>query len=178
MAHPSRSPYAQFGVALLALGFLAIAAWQACALTQLLYQSVASRFWVAVPGQIVEAQLQHSTVQSSHSRPGTSEHPASVYQAQGRYLYQYQGRRYVGHQLSFAQGSDNSRWHQELIQTLSLAQTQGQTVTVYVNPKRPEQAVIWRGSSPTEWVMLTLFVLLFGGLGWILLAEMRQYRRR
>jgi hypothetical protein len=101
-----------------------------------LAERVAVTSWPAVPAQVLSSELR----ELRDSRQRVTTHRLSV-----RYRYQVQGRSHesgtVG--LGFALGSDNfGDWHAHWHQHLRQAQATGTPVPAYVNPRRPEQAVL------------------------------------
>ncbi len=111
---------------LLMVAFIAIAAWQAVALAQVLANLTRSMAWQAVPAVVLNVELTSDSVKST----SPSVEDGIVFGAEGRYTYTYDGKPYTGHRLSFAQGQDNSAWHTSLWAELQSARTAGRTIPV------------------------------------------------
>ncbi|HEX5784328.1 MAG TPA: DUF3592 domain-containing protein [Burkholderiaceae bacterium] len=118
----------------------------------------AVRQWVAVPAQVVSVAL------DAHW-----DGEVTTYRVLTRYRYTHQGQTHeatrVG--LETSTGRDNlGDWHQQWHDRLAQAQAQGQSVTAWVNPRQPDQALL----DPTlRWPMLWFrlpWVVLFFSLGW------------
>ena len=82
------------------------------------------------------------------------------------YAYEYGGQKYNGSRVGLFSGSDNiGSFHQDAYRELSKYQKSGKPFRCYVNPDRPDQALLYRD---LRWAMVAfqlLFVLVFGGIG-------------
>ena len=89
-----------------------------------------------------------------------------TYSVIAHYRYDYLGQRFSSKRVSFSKGSDNiGSYHQDINAMLNKVANNRQPLTVWVNPKSPDQAVIDRGM---RWGMLlfnSVFLFLFGGAG-------------
>ena len=127
-----------------------------------------TQHWVEVPATILQAKLE-----TSHGSKLTA------YKATARYEYQYQGRRYTSDCVSFSAGSDNiGSFQQDVHRQLSEHQQAGKPFRCYVNPDRPEQAILYRDLRREMIGFQTIFELVFGGVGFGLLATGILGRRK
>jgi hypothetical protein len=131
-----------------------------------------ARNWVETPARIVRTELK-----VSHGRKSNS------YQATAEYTYDYGGQHYKGSRVGLTGGADNiGSFQQNAYRELSLYQQSGKLFRCFVNPARPDEALIYRD---LRWEMLAfqlVFVLVFGGVGFGLLiggvAAIRKERVR
>ena len=115
--------------------------------------------WVETPATILQAKLETSRNNKSN-----------IYEATARYEYRYEGRRYTNNRVSLPSPSGDVSLQQDLHRQLSECQRTGKPLPCYVNPKRPKEAILFRG---LRWEMIgfqALFVLVFGGAGFGLLT--------
>lgn len=116
------------------------------------------RHWQPLQAQVLNAQLQTH----SDGEGGTT------YQVRARYRYVMAGQAYEGQRIGLdpSAGADNvGDWQQHWHHTLRQAQERGESVTVWVNPKVPTQALIdphirWRLQ-----IFRIPFALVFTGVG-------------
>jgi ankyrin repeat protein len=108
--------------------------------------------------------VQASVVDVRHSRSGKG---SSAVRA--RYTYFWQGTRYASEQISLQQGprsSDNlSDWHERWFETLKQVQTNQSTITAWIDPNNPSDAVI---DKEVRWAKVWFaipFATLFTGVG-------------
>ena len=114
-----------------------------------------SRSWQPVSATLLSAKLE--THHSSKS---------STYEAMATYHYQFNGQEYTGKRVSLSHGADNIGSFQQTLghQLERLYRTQ-QPLQIWVNPDRPQQALINRD---LRWGLLSLkmiFVVAFAGIG-------------
>jgi hypothetical protein len=123
-----------------------------------LYMAVAVRGWEPVSARMLAADLQTSR----SSKGGTS------YRATTRYAYRWQGRDLEGTRIGLARwgGADNiGDWQADWHARLSDALARQQPVAAWVDPDRPERAVLERRP---RWGLLAfhgLFAVLFTPVG-------------
>lgn len=112
--------------------------------------------WVPVSAQV-------SSIDQTVS---TDDEGTTTYGVTGHYEYEFQGQKYQSSQLSFYGGTDNiGSYQQNLFLRLNSAEQGGRTVSAFVNPEDPTEAVIDR---TMRWGMLGfqgIFLLVFGGVG-------------
>lgn len=110
--------------------------------------------------QPVEATIVH--VEQVISRGDDS----TTYGVEGQYQYEYNGQRYTSNQLNFYSGTDNiGNYQQDLYRKLDRVKSNQQTITAYINPDNPNEAVLDR---TIRWGMLgfqSIFLFVFGGVG-------------
>ena len=127
------------------LGHTLLAAWQV-------------RSWQPVPGQVLDTEL----LQHSGSKGG------STYDVRARYRYEFGGRTLEGRRVGLERpaGADNiGDWHQQWHRRLQQARDQGQSVTVWVNPADPADALL---DPAIRWSLLAFrlpFAFVFTGVG-------------
>ena len=111
--------------------------------------------WVAV-----EARLSNAGY-ATHSGEDSD-----TYEAYAEYTYVYQGQRYGGTRVAIAGGADNiGDYQQDLGRELASAWSNGQPVSVFVNPENPAEAIYDRS---IRWGLIgfkSIFMLVFGGVG-------------
>ncbi len=140
-------PVLLFGAALLILAAVNVA------------RHVSSLSWLPVPATLLERGVELNKGATS----GDSIKAASRYR--GKFSYQWQGRSYESTRVSFSRamtrsvGSSIDDWDQRLSDLLGEV---GGTLTVWVNPRAPSQAVLLRD---LRWVEIGCLI----GLGAILL---------
>ncbi|HTU26359.1 MAG TPA: DUF3592 domain-containing protein [Pirellulales bacterium] len=109
--------------------------------------------WQAVPAKILRAELE------SH-RGGKS---GTTLEAVGEYAYTFDGQPYTSHKLHWGVGSDNlGSFQHDIFREMHEHELSGQPLTCYVNPRRPEQAVLYRGPRPEMALLLCVLDILFG----------------
>ncbi|WP_422845985.1 ankyrin repeat domain-containing protein [Acidovorax sp. M2(2025)] len=127
------------------LGHTLLAAWQV-------------RSWQPVPGQVLDTEL----LRHSGSKGG------STYDVRAHYRYEFGGRALEGRRVGLERvgGADNiGDWHQQWHRRLQQAREQGQSVTVWVNPADPADALL---DPAIRWSLLAFrlpFAFVFTGVG-------------
>ncbi|MBK7006415.1 MAG: DUF3592 domain-containing protein [Burkholderiales bacterium] len=139
-----------------------------------LYQTLSAawevRTWQRVPAQVLETRLD--------SRRGSKG--SETYAVQVRYRYQVGPQTYESQRVGLdADGhSDNvDNWHAQWHRRLQAAQSSGQAITAWVNPRAPAQALL---DPHIRWPMLAFrlpFALVFTGVGlaagWVFFKALR-----
>lgn len=142
-------------LSLFALPFFGFGAWMLWSVGIMMSDAVAMRSWTAVPARIVSAGYD--------TRSGDD---SNTYEARAEYRYSMHGRSHIGHRVSIGRGADNiGDYQRNLGNRLGRAMSSGRTVTVYVNPSAPEQAIVDRS---LRWGVIgfkAVFILVFGGIG-------------
>lgn len=119
--------------------------------------------WIAQHWTPVTARLEswgEQVSSAAFSGRGTSVRmPMRMLQA--RYVYSFSGHTYTTERVSFTPVSDNisTEWRQGIVRRLQEA-SNGAPLTVWVNPLRPEKAVIER-SLPVPNAVFSSVILLF-----------------
>lgn len=134
-----------------------------------IYDAYQARSW-----QPVEATI--TRVEQVISRGDDS----TTYGVNGAFQYQYAGQTYTSSQLNFYTGTDNiGSYQQDFYYRLKQAKENNRTVTAFVNPDNPNEAVI---DKEIRWGMLgfhSIFLFVFGGVGLgIMLAGRFAKRKR
>jgi hypothetical protein len=112
--------------------------------------------WVVVQATVESANL--------HSRSGRS----TTHQADGTYRYRFGGKEYVGTRLGVSPigGADNiGDWQESMADYLRDAMRERRTISVFVNPDNPAEAVVDRDVRWGFVVFMGLFAVIFGGVG-------------
>lgn len=83
-----------------------------------------------------------------------------------RYRYRHGSQEYVGTRVWFTGDADNlGSWQQDRFAGLEGARTTGQAVPCYVNPRRPEDSLLFRDLRPLILLFHILFAVVFAGIG-------------
>ncbi len=125
--------------------------------------------WEEAPATIVWAKLE----ENGDSEGGTT------YRATAEYTYQYGGRQYTGNRVGIQGGGDNvGSFQQDAHRQLCEHQKSGRPFRCYVNPARPDEAILFRD---LRWEMVVfdmVFATLFGSAGFGLLTfAVLSYRK-
>ncbi len=124
--------------------------------TNTLIKNFRAQSWEAVDARVVSARLNSST----------DSEGSTTYSVEGSFRYRYRGADYVSDQVSFDTGSDNiGSFHQDAYNQLASARQSGQSITAWVNPESPSEAVIFRDIRWGMVLFLYLFLLVFSGVG-------------
>lgn len=121
----------------------------------MVFNSVKANSW-----EPVYAELQSYDLDTNRSSDSTT------YKAMASYSYDYQGVRYTSNKVSFSNGYDNlGSYHQDMYQRLRRISRNDERLEIWVNPDKPSQAVIDRGVRWGSLVFGSIFLLIFGGVG-------------
>ena len=124
----------------------------ALAYFQPIYSWWSSRSWVEVPCWIETAELKAS----SGGKGG------ATYRAVASYRYEFDGRSFHGDVVSFFGGSDNvGRYQAQAYQQLQAFEGKDRPFRCFVNPSKPEQAVLFRDLRWRLLLVLSLFPTMF-----------------
>ena len=144
---------------LFALPFAGVGVWMLWSISTTLIDAWDMRGWLPAQAQVISAGYNTSSGDDS-----------DTYEAYARYRYYWNGQTFTGDRVSISGGGDNIGDYQtETGNRLSAAQRSGQPISVYVNPERPSEAIVNRD---IRWGMIgfkSIFVLVFGGVGFGLL---------
>lgn len=165
-------------LALFALPFAAVGVGMGFWLFSTLSRSYESRSWVETPARILSAELRESRGDDS-----------TTYACEARYAYTFAGRDYESTRVSFYAGSDNiGSFQRDAYRELARYVTKpapkdatpaleldpdakgGPMFRCYVNPQQPDQAVLYRTVRVPMVLFQSLFALIFGGVGFGLMA--------
>lgn len=119
-----------------------------------------SGWWQAISYAPVPARVLNAELKSYSGKSVT-------YRAEGQFAYEYQGRTYLSNRVNLSGGkSDNiSSYQQDIYQQLIQARNNYSTVTVWVNPRQPDQAIYDRTIRWTMIIFLIPFAVLFPAVG-------------
>ena len=115
-----------------------------------------ARTWVETPCRIVASELKVSTGDDSTS-----------YEANGRYVYEWKGRKYESSRVSLVKGGDNIGDYQQRVHgemNRALREREGAALC-YVNPRDPTESVLMRELRIFQMAFFTIFCLLFPLVG-------------
>ncbi len=133
-----------------------------------IYDAYEARGW-----QPVEATITH--VEQVISRGDDS----TTYGVKGSFNYEYQGKRYSSNKLNFYTGTDNiGDYQQDFYRELQQVKNSNLTITAYVNPDNPNEAVI---DKSIRWSMLgfqSIFLFVFGGVGLAIIIFGRYAKKK
>lgn len=116
------------------------------------------RSWVPVDAELVSVDLEESRGSDS-----------TTYEVTASYRYTYDGRQYIGLRVGLHTGSDSIGGYQRDTYR-KLAARRGKTVVCFVDPDEPSRAVLDRNLRYERLGFYLLFVVLFGGAGFGLMA--------
>lgn len=162
------SPRSWIAMALFALPFMIVGLiFLFAAIGPMLYDGWRMRSWQPVHAQLVEAELL--------TRNGKG---GRAYGVRALYSYEIDGVQHTGRRAAIVAGTDNvTDFNLELGRRLERILQSGGRLTAYVNPERPQEAVLDRS---VRWAVLgfwSLFAVGFGGAGvGLLVWSMRMYR--
>lgn len=115
--------------------------------------------WQPVPAQVLEAKLEYSQSDGSTS-----------YQATATYTYTFNNQSYTHSRVGINSGFDNiGSWQQDKSRALKKHQKNKDLIIVYVNPKNPEQSIIYPELRIGLLLFKLVFAIVFGGVGFGLL---------
>ncbi len=116
------------------------------------------RSWVRVDAELVAVNLREH-----------SDSDSTTYEVTASYRYFHDTREYTGSRVGLHGGADNiGDYHRDLYSELS--SRRGKTVSCFVDPDDPSQAVLHRGLRFELVGFYLLFVILFGGAGFGIMA--------
>ncbi|HMP08183.1 MAG TPA: DUF3592 domain-containing protein, partial [Lacipirellulaceae bacterium] len=149
-------PFAATGVG--AGGMAAVDVWRWAAVQQ----------WVETPARLLESKLH--THRSSDG---------ATYRVAAKYEYDFGGRPYVSERVAVQTGGDNlGNYHHDAARRLDAVRKAGGATVCYVNPRDPQQAVLFRTLRLGLLCFKLAFALLFGGVGFGLIAAAFFGRRK
>lgn len=142
-------------LALFGLPFFVVGCVMAFLCVRMIVQHYAAMHWVETPAEILTVTIEGGETDSVSCT----------------YVYTFEGREYKGDRVGLVGGGDNiGKWQQRTYQRLKQAYDRHRPVTCYVNPKKPEKALLDR---EIRWPMVLFFcgfVVMFGGFGGGMLA--------
>jgi hypothetical protein len=140
---------------LFALPFFGVGVWMAYSVSSTFYEAWQMKQWVPVTATLTRAGYESKRGDNSYT-----------YEAYADYSYQYEGIAYSNDRVAIAGGADNiGDFQQVLGDRLSAAMSRGDGIVIYVNPGKPEEAIVDRS---VRWGLIgfkSIFVFGFGGIG-------------
>lgn len=127
-----------------------------------------ARQWVGTPATILDVELEHH--QSDDS---------TTYSVRASYVYEFEGRTYSGSRVWFSDKPDNvGDFFEKAYGQLYLHMNTGEPWTAFVDPESPSDAVLFRDLRWPLVMFKSVFMLLFGGVGFGLLGVIPLAKRR
>jgi hypothetical protein len=146
-------------MSLFALPFAGVGVWMLWSIGGTLHDAWQMRDWVAVEARLTDAGFETRSGEDS-----------DTYKAYASYSYRYGGREYTGNRVGTGSGADNiGDYQQDTGRRLQAALQRGEPIRIYVDPADPAESVIDRD---VRWGMVgfrSIFVVVFGGVGFGLL---------
>ena len=142
-------------ITLFALPFFGVGVWMLWSVSSTLYDAWEMRGWQPTEARLLGAGY------NTHSGDDSN-----TYEAYASYTYTYFAQTYTGDRVSLSSGADNIGDHQQDTgRQLSAAMSRNATITVWVNPDNPSEAIIDR---EIRWGLIgfkSIFLFVFGGVG-------------
>lgn len=127
------------------------------------YFPAMSSWWSARGWEEVPCWIEAAELKSSESDEG-----GSTYSVKADYRYEFDRRWYHGNEVSFLGGSDNfGDFQEQAFRQLQAVKTGERPFRCFVNPAKPEQAVLFRDLRWGLLLVLTLFPTLFPLAGFV-----------
>lgn len=124
------------------------------------YDEVRMRFWSEFPCTILATDLVKEVGDDS-----------VTWRTTARYEYEVGKQKLTGHRVTITQGPEHGNdFHRQLHAELSECLQQGKPYHCFVNPNDPTDCILNRDSGWISTVLLTIGALLFGAVGYGLLA--------
>ncbi|MCA1964704.1 MAG: DUF3592 domain-containing protein, partial [Prosthecobacter sp.] len=125
------------------------------------YFPAISTWWSACAWEEVPCWIEKADLNSSRSRKGGTTSKATA-----SYRYEYRGRTYHSEKVGFTGGSDNiGDFQQRAYAEIRAFAGKDRPFRCYVNPAKPEQAVIFRELRWGLMLMMSVFPMLFPLVG-------------
>ena len=146
-------------LSLFALPFAGVGVWMLWSIGSMLHDSWQMRDWVTVEAQLIDAGYETRSGEDS-----------DTYEAYATYRYRYAGREYTGDRVGIGSGGDNiGDYQQDTGRRLQRSLQRHEPIRIYVDPANPAESVIDR---EVRWGMVgfqSIFVIVFGGVGFAML---------
>ena len=125
----------------------------------IVYDGWRMQSWESVPAVLLSADLKRNYSSDS-----------DTYQAVARYKYTVNGQQYVNDRVALVKGADNiGDFQTSMGNRLKYYFQSGQLIGVWYNPENPAESIIHRS---IRWGLLAfqmIFVVVFGGFGFVIL---------
>jgi hypothetical protein len=109
--------------------------------------------WVETPAEILESELK------------TKHDDGVTYSVVARYRYDFDGRTYEGDRVVLHEGGDSGDYNRDRATALEGFRKAGVKTVCFVNPRDPEQAMLYRDLRRGLLGLKLLAAILFGGVG-------------
>lgn len=153
-------------VCLFLLPFALVGVYMAGRMASQLSSWMEARTWVECPAVIEQVQLHEE------SSEGTT------YTVTAQYIYSYHGVEYQGTRVWLRESSDSGSFFPTAFRQLKEHQQSGQPFRCYVDPDKPIDSVLYRDLRLDLLLFQSIFVMLFGGVGFVgLFATVRLWRK-
>lgn len=128
-----------------------------------LYLPVMNSWWSARGWEEVPCRIESAELKTSRGSEGDA-----TYQVEASYHYEFDRRSYHGDKVSFSGGSDNiGDFQQQVFKRLRECKDQNLPFRCFVNPSRPEQAVLFRDLRWGLALMMSIFPTVFPLAGFL-----------
>jgi len=140
---------------LFALPFFGVGVWMTWAIGDSLHDAWEMRGWQPTAAKLISAGYR------THSGDDSN-----TYEAYATYTYTFYSQTYTGDRVSISSGADNiGDYQQDTGRRLSAALSRNPTITIWVNPDKPHEAVIDRRLRWGSIGFRSIFLFVFGGVG-------------
>jgi hypothetical protein len=140
---------------LFALPFFGVGVWMGYSAGSNMVDAWQMKQWVPVQGTLLSAGYETHDGDDSYT-----------YKAYANYTYEFGGQQYTNDRVAIAGGADNiGDYQQDMGSYLSGVRSRGETITVYVDPDEPSEAILDRS---LRWGLIgfkSIFLFTFGGVG-------------
>jgi hypothetical protein len=140
---------------LFALPFFGVGVWMGYSAGSNMVDAWQMKQWVPVQGTLLSAGYETHDGDDSYT-----------YEAYANYTYEFGGQQYTNDRVAIAGGADNiGDYQQDMGSYLSGVRSRGETITVYVDPGEPSEAILDRS---LRWGLIgfkSIFLFTFGGVG-------------
>ncbi len=147
-------------LAIFSLPFACVGAFTLFVYVYALWQWVDKQSWVPVPATILTADLE------SHS-----DSDGATYEVKATYEYSVGGQQYQSSKVQVSTGADNvGSFQKDAYKELKRHQEEHIPFTAFVDPADPSNAVLYRDLRVSLLLFVGIFAMVFGGVGFGLLA--------
>jgi hypothetical protein len=117
---------------LFALPFFGVGVWMGYSAGSNMVDAWQMKHWVPVQGTLLNAGYETHSGDDSYT-----------YKAYANYTYEFGGQQYTNDRVAIAGGADNiGDYQQDMGSYLSGVRSRGETITVYVDPDEPSEAIL------------------------------------
>jgi hypothetical protein len=145
---------------LFALPFAAVGAGATYFAVSSVVEAEMMKRWVETPAQIINTELK-----TNYDSDGNTYHVIATYK------YNWQGKEYTASRVGISDMSDNlGSYHQDIHRELDSYRSAGKEFRCFVNPADPTHAVLYPAVRFPQLAFITVFALVFGGVGFAMLG--------